>query len=353
VQISDDGRFVVFVSEASNLVPSDANGYADVFLFDRQSGVKTLVSRAPDGTQGDARSVQPALSAGASHVVFVSLADNLSPGDNNGMSDIYLYDRQGETLELISVDSNGQQANSTSKYPAISAGGRYVVYQTTSTNLAPDDHNNMFDIFLRDRQKGVTELISRNKQGTVGNMESQRPSISNDGRYVTFESWASDLVDGDENYNSDVFVADRQTGSMEIVSIGSDGQQADHVNGGAVISGDGRYVAYSSLASNLVANDGNQLFDVYLRDRLSGDTQLVSINVNGQAADGVSISPSLAAAGSYIAFDSVAADLVANDTNGHVDVFIFNTPIPTETAQHIVYMPYMVSSSNHLTPSHP
>lgn len=342
VQISDDGRFVVFVSEASNLVGTDANGHADVFLYDRQSGVTELVSRAPDGTQGDAPSVQPALSSGAHFVAFVSLADNLSPNDKNGVSDVYLYDRQEGTLELISVGSDGRQADDTNKYPTISASGRYVAYQSKSTNLMPDDDgNNMFDIFLRDRQEGVTELISRNVQGTAGNMESQRPSISNDGRYVAFESWASDLVEGDENYNSDVFVADRLTERIEIVSVSSDGRQADHVNGGAVISGDGRYVAYSSLAGNLAVNDGNQLFDVYLRDRVRSETQLVSMNANGQAGNGVSISPSLTTAGTYIVFDSVATDLVSDDTNGRFDVFIFSTPAPVGTAQYSVFLPLM------------
>ena len=338
--ISRDGRYVVFVSEASNLVASDSNGYADVFLFDRESGQIRLVSVAADGTQGDERSLQPAITADGRYVSFVSLAENLSEDDDNDVSDVYVYDGDSGSLEMVSVNNDGEQSNATSKHAAISADGRYVVYQSKATNLVTGDGNNMYDIFLRDRQQGVTELVSRNLEGGVGNLESQRPSIADDGRFVVFESWANDLVAQDENYQSDVFVADRQAGSMELVSVGNDGQQADHVNGGATISGDGRYVAFSSLAGNLVTNDGNQMFDVYVRDRLFGDTRLISIGLNGQAGSGASISPSLSVSGNYIVFDSVATDLVVNDSNERVDVFVFNAPGAAGTASQTIYLPF-------------
>jgi Tol biopolymer transport system component len=340
--ISADGRFVVFVSEASNLVSGDTNGYEDVFLYDRQTGVTNIVSVAADGTQGDNRSLQPAISADGRFVAFVSLADSLADGDENGMSDIYVYSRETGRLELVSVASDGSAADDTSKHPAISADGRYVAFQSKATNLAEDDRNNMYDIFLRDRQAGVTELISRNTEGRVGNMESQRPSISANGRFVAFESWASDLVVGDENYWSDVFVADQETGVMEMVSVSSAGQQADDVNGGAVISADGRYVAFASLAGNLVPNDRNEMFDVYLHDRDEKSTRLISVNVNGWAGSGPSISPSLTSAGNYIVFDSVATDLVLNDKNERVDVFVFNAPAASETVQYSLYLPLAV-----------
>lgn len=336
--ISSDGRFVAFVSEASNLVENDSNGYADVFLYEVESGRMSLVSAAPDGTQGDDRSLQPSISEDGRFVSFVSLADNLHDGDRNEVSDIYVYDRDEGQLELVSVDGQGNSANHHSKHAVISGNGRYVVYQSMSSNLADVDDNNMWDIYLRDRQVGVTELISRSIDGQAGSMESQRPSISADGRYVAFESWATDLVAGDENYYSDVFVVDRHTGEVELVSVGSEGQQANHVNGGAVISANGRYVAFSSMAGNLVPNDHNQMYDVYMRDRRSNRTQLISINVNGQAGGGASISPAVTAAGTYIVFDSGAADLVSNDTNERIDVFVFNTPA-ADVAPHVVHLP--------------
>lgn len=337
-KISSDGRYVAFVSEASNLIPGDNNGYADVFLYEVESGEIRLVSVAEDGVQGDDRSLQPSISGDGRFVAFVSLADNLHEGDSNGVSDVYLFDRDKEQLEPISVDDDGAQANHHSKHAAVSGDGRYVAYQSMATNLVDVDGDQMWDIYVRDRQKGHTELISRNLEGRAGSLDSQRPSLSADGRYVVFESWADDLVVDDHNYFSDVFVMDRQTGEIELASVATDGQQADDVNGGAVISADGRYVTFSSMAGNLVENDDNQMFDVYLRDLHKGRTQLISISVDGQAGGGTSISPALTAAGTYIVFDSGAEDLVLNDTNRRIDVFVFNTQA-AESGQYRVHLP--------------
>lgn len=341
--ISSDGNRVVFVSEASNLVASDTNDVADVFLYERENGALHRISVGVDGVQGDDRSLQPAISADGAFVAFVSLADSLSEDDDNGFSDIYVYDAAHKRLELVSVTNDGQQADGTSKHPAISADGRYVVYQSRAANLAGVDNNQMYDIFLRDRQEGRTELVSYTAQGDVGNFESQRPSISDDGRFVAFESWASNLVEGDGNNFSDVFVTDRVAGKVEMVSVSNDGKQADHVNGGAVISGDGRYVAYSSMAGNLVANDANGMFDVYMRDRVLASTSLVSVNLRGEAANGTSISPSLTAGGNNVVFDSLAADLVTNDTNGRLDVFIFRGVMADNSGHSTLYLPLMVN----------
>lgn len=340
--ISRDGRFVVFVSEASNLTAGDDNGYADVFLYERDSGRTRLVSVAADGTQGDNRSLQPALSGDGRFVTFVSLAENLIEDDQNGVSDIFVYNVESGALELASINSDGEQADDTNKHAALSADGRFVVFQSKAANLAAGDHNGMYDIFLRDRLEGVTELVSRGLYGGAGNSESQRPSISDDGRLVVFESWANDLVEGDANSRSDVFLADRQAGLMELMSVSNDGEQADHVNGGAVISGDGRTVAFSSLAGNLAPNDDNKMFDVYVRDRVQGDIRLVSLNLNGEAGSGSSISPSLTASANFIVFDSVATDLVSNDDNGRVDVFIFNAPEPEGTASEMLFLPLVL-----------
>lgn len=340
--ISNDGRFVAFVSEATNLVEGDENGFSDVFLYERERGAIRLVSESQDGVQGDNRSLQPAISANGRFIAFVSLAQSLGANDENDASDIFIYDATHDSLELISVASDDRQAQDTSKYPAISSDGRFVVYQSKASNLAAGDHNNMYDIFLRDRQEDTTELISRGIQGNAGNMESQRPSISDDGRFIAFESWASDLVDGDANFQSDIFVVERDTGEAELISVSSLGSQANHVNGGAVISGDGRYVAFSSMAGNLVPNDGNRSFDVYVRDREFGQTQLVSMNLNGGAGNGTSISPALTAAGNNIVFDSLATDLVAGDRNEHIDVFVFYAPSMVETVQHSIYLPLVV-----------
>lgn len=341
-RISSDGRFVAFVSEASNLVVTDTNGYADIFLYDVESGQTRLVSMAANGTQGDDRSVQPSISGDGRFVAFVSLADSLHENDSNGVSDVYIYNRDEEQLELISVADDGAQADHHSKHAAISDDGRYVAFQSMATNLVDADDDQLWDIYLRDRLKAGTELISRNLEGRAGSMDSQRPSLSADGRYVVFESWADDLVADDDNFFSDVFVMDRHTGAIELASVANDGRQADDVNGGAAISADGRYVAFSSMAGNLVDNDYNQMFDVYVRDRYKGRTQLISVNVDGQAGGGVSISPALTAAGTFIVFDSGAEDLVLNDTNRRIDVFVFNTP-ESEPAQYHVHLPLLLT----------
>lgn len=339
--ISSDGRFVAFVSEASNLVPNDNNGYADVFLYEIESRQIRLVSAGTNGRQGNDRSLQPSISRDGRFVAFVSLADNMHEADRNGVSDVYVYDGDQERLELISVDNQGAQANHHSKHATISDDGRYVAYQSMATNLVDDDSDKLWDIYVHDRHEGVTELISRNLNGGAGSMDSQRPSISADGRYIAFESWADDLVAGDQNYFSDVFVMDRHTGEMELVSVSNDSQQANDVNGGAMISANGRFVAFSSMAGNLVPNDNNQVFDVYLRDRHTNRTQLISISVDGQAGGGVSISPALTATGSFIVFDSGAEDLVLNDTNQRIDVFVFNAPA-VDNAQYSVHLPVFV-----------
>lgn len=341
-QISRDGRVVVFVSEASNLTEGDDNGFADVFIYERESEQIRMVSVGHDGAGGNGRSLQPALAANGRFVAFVSLAENLVAGDENGASDVFVYDAQSGALELASVNDVGEQANDTNKYAAISADGRFVAFQSKATNLAAEDGNLIYDIYLRDREQELTTLISRGVEGGAGNMESQRPAISDDGQIVVFESWASNLVEADANFWSDVFVLDRASGRMELASVGDGDQQADDVNGGAVVSGDGRFVAFSSLAGNLVDNDQNQMFDVYVRDRARGETRLVSVNLYGEAGSGASISPSLTAGGSTIVFDSVAMDLVANDDNRRADVFVFNGPAPVGTTTPVVYLPLMV-----------
>lgn len=339
--ISRDGQFIVFVSEANNLVADDTNDYEDVFVYDRQRGTTARISVGHAGQQGNDRSLQPSISGDGRFVAFVSLADNLLPEDNNGMSDIFVYDRLNEALELTSVGSDGQRANHTSKYPVISAGGRYVAFQSKAANLVSGDDNSMYDIFVHDRREGVTELISRSTSGGAANFESQRPSLSADGRYVAFESWADDLVDEDTNSYSDVFVVDRQTGAVELISVNNEGAQANDVNGGTVLSDDGRYVAFSSRADNLSSSDNNQLFDVYVHDRRGAETSLISLGLDGQAGNGTSISPSLTTSGTYVVFDSVAGDLVADDTNNRVDVFVFDALAGVEYT-HVINLPLLL-----------
>ena len=216
--ISADGRYVAFISSASNLVDGDTNGFADVFVRDRKTGTIERVSLADDGTQANASSALPEISADGRYVAFRSTASNLVPGDTNGFTDVFVYDREIGTIERVSVAADGTQGDNHSHASSISADGRYVSFASSDSNLVSGDTNNRRDVFVRDRQAGTTERVSVANNGMQGNDDSMSPSISADGRYVAFWSGASNLVPGDTNGGSDIFVYDRQTHSIERVN---------------------------------------------------------------------------------------------------------------------------------------
>jgi Tol biopolymer transport system component len=321
--ISADGRYVAFESSASNLVSGDTNGFGDVFVRDRQTGVTTRVSVASDGTQGDSGSYAPAVSADGRYVAFASPASNLVSGDTNGFGDVFVHDRQTGVTTRVSVASDGTQGNDGPWAPAISADGRYVAFASCASNLVSGDTNGSDDVFVHDRQMGVTTRVSVASDGTQGNDDSiDAPAISADGRYVAFQSFASNLVSGDTNgFYEDVFVHDRQTGSTARVSVASDGTQGDNASLSPTISADGRYVAFDSRASNLVSEDTSGFGDVFVHDRQTGATTHVSVASDGMQGDNASGSPAISADGRYVAFDSWAGNLVSGDTNGFGDVF--------------------------------
>ena len=254
--ISWDGLHVAFESDASNLVLGDAWGFKDAFVHDRLTGNTKLVSKDSSGNQGYGASTTVSVSEDGNYVAFVSYASNLVPDDTNGVSDIFVRDRQASTTERVSVDSSGNEGNGHSQDPSISGDGRYVAFSSYATNLVPGDSNGV-QIYVHDRQTGATEQVSVDASGNAGNDDSNGPSISGDGRYVAFYSDATDLVPGDTNGRSDVFVHDRQTGTTERVSVDSSGNQGSSHSLSPSISVDGRYVAFHSKASNLVPGDTN------------------------------------------------------------------------------------------------
>lgn len=339
--LSADGRFIAYESLADNLAEGDDNQTWDIYLYDHQTDSTTWVSRGLEGAAGNDQSVTPVLSDNGRFLVFVSLASNLVPDDTNGKSDVFLYDHALGTLQRVSVSSTGEQANGTNRYATISGNGRYVAYQSMASNLASGTAGGYYNIFGYDRISGETMLISRTPAGIAGNDESQRPALSTNGRYITFESWASDLVRDDNNNYSDVFVFDRGMSTMELASVNTAGQQANHVSGTAAISGDGRFVSFASLAYNLTPYDENYCYDIYVHDRQTGATWLVSADEDGRTANGSSISPALSASGRHIVFDSLASNLVSGDDNAHVDVFMLEqvAPIPGALSY---YFPLMV-----------
>ena len=193
------------------------------------------------------------------------------------------------TTTRVSVRSNGTQGNDFSAEASISATGRFVAFDSPASNLVSEDTNNTIDVFVHDRKTGQTTRVSVASDGTQGNEFSDAPSISASGRYVAFFSLASNLVSGDTNGTGDVFVHDRKTGQTTLVSVASDGTQA---NGGSVhasISANGRYVAFQSEASNLVSGDTNNTIDVFVHDRVTGQTTLVSVHSNGTQGNDLSL----------------------------------------------------------------
>jgi Tol biopolymer transport system component len=321
--ISADGRYVAFASYASNLVPGDTNGVMDVFVHDRLTGQTTRVSVASDGTQGNGESRYPSISADGRYVAFMSYASNLVPGDTNGKADVFVHDRLTGQTTRVSVASDGTQGNGDSwGWPSISADGRYVAFESSASNLVPGDTNGRADIFVHDRLTGQTTRVSVASDGTQGNNSSVWPSISADGRYVAFMSYASNLVPGDTNGALDIFVHDRLTGQTTRVSVASDGTQGNGYSWDSSISADGRYVAFESWASNLVPGDTNGKQDIFVHDRLTGQTTRVSVASDGTEGNNNSGWPSISADGRYVAFHSDASNLVPGDTNGRADVFV-------------------------------
>ncbi|MGB6836460.1 MAG: signal peptidase I [Dehalococcoidia bacterium] len=320
--ISADGRFVAFVSAAGNLVPDDTNGQSDVFVHDRQTGATERVSVDSAGNQANASSDTPAISADGRFVAFVSAAPNLVPDDTNAESDIFVHDRETGITTRLSVDSEGNQADGSSHAPAISADGRFVAFVSAASNLVPGDTNAESDVFVHDRQTGITERVSVDSNNNQADASSTSPAISADGRFIAFESAASNLVPDDTNGESDVFVHDRQSGATKRVSVDSDDSQADGSSTSPAISADGRFVAFESKARNLVPRDFNRDQDVFVHDRQTGATERVSVSSAGKQSSAPTSAPAISADGSFVAFHAGHANLVPGDTNRFLDVFV-------------------------------
>jgi Tol biopolymer transport system component len=320
--ISAHGRYVAFTSAASTLVTGDTNNGLDVFVHDRQTGTTTRVSLGLNGNQANGSSQEPSISPGGRYIAFYSGASNLVRGDTNRASDVFVYDRQTGTTSRVSLRSNGNQANRNSYTPSISADGRYVAFYSRATNLVRGDTNRASDVFVYDRQTGTTSRVSLRSNGNQANRNSSVPSISGNGRYVAFYSNASNLVRGDTNAKFDAFVHDRQTGTTRRVSVSSNGNQGNGQTWSAAISGNGRYVAFYSNASNLARGDTNAKFDAFVHDRQTGTTRRVSISSNGNQGNRSSYFPSISGDGRYVAFFSGASNLVRGDTNSRFDVFV-------------------------------
>lgn len=347
--ISADGRFIAFGSDATNLIDIDLNGRRDIFvhdrdpdangIFDEGNGTTVLASRGTFGQRGDLDSRRPAISGDGRYVAFRTSATTLLTLDTNGVDDILVYDLIDGTTVRVSVANGGVQATGGhSDRPAISSNGRFVAFYSDANNLVPSDQptfdpllcpgcTGVRDVFVHDRDpdenaffdegNGITTRVSLSSSGTAGNAASTRPTISDDGRYVAFRSAATNLVAGDTNQAEDIFLRDRTTSTTVRLNVDANGAETVGVgpaSGRASVSEDGRYVAFFSAADDLVPNDTNMAEDVFVRDRRTGETVRVSVNSSGVQGNGKSNRPSISAAGRYIAFYSDASNLVGGDS---------------------------------------
>ena len=331
--ISADGHVIVFSSLANNLVPGDTNNLEDVFVVDTKLNTIELVSQGIDGP-GDGPSTFPKISADGRFIVYQSLATNILGLDNHGVPDIFVYDREQNATILVSLNRDGEPPNGASITPDISEDGRVVAYASRATDLVDEPTNGAFEqIYVIDLDQQLTQLVSVSTAGRAGNGISFLPDLSRNGSQVAFKSEAFNLVPNDTNGVPDVFVRDRTNSTTQRVSVDSFGNQSNSLSGGPGISGDGRFVAFASFASNLVPEDGNGQSDVFVYDRFppnrpQGQIAIVTVGFNGQPPNnGVSDFPvTMSSDGRWIGFASAASNLVPNDLNNDVDAFLACNP---------------------------
>ncbi|MBI5870371.1 MAG: PD40 domain-containing protein [Actinobacteria bacterium] len=339
--ISGSGRYVAFESRATDLVSGDTDELSDIFVKDAETGATTMVSTDSAGAAVYSESIRPSISTDGRFVTFTSDSPDLVAGDTNGVSDVFLKDTQTGVTTRISTDSSGVQANSYGFYSAISGDGRYVAFESDADNLVADDTNQATDIFVKDTLTSVTARVSTDSSGNqatrtdtpwFGNSINMAPTISHDGRYVAFQSFAENLAAGDANGCWDIFIKDTVTGGTTIVSTDTAGFQSNFHSYYPSISADGRYLAFESWSNNLVAGDTNYSSDIFQKDILTGVTMRVSTSSSGDQGayntpflGGGSFTPTISADGRYVTFISEAANLAPGDVNRERDIFVKDT----------------------------
>jgi Tol biopolymer transport system component len=382
--LSLDGRRVAYQSLATNLVANDTNSTLDVFVGDWPSGTNRLVSVRPDGlSSGNRPSRNPMINADGRYVVFQSDASNLVPNDTNGFTDIflrdldmgttipvsfhtdpvqelqghcvnpvispdgrwiafeclnilYLWDAQSRLCTLISVGGDGAESgNGTSHSPQISEDGQRIAFVSDATNLVPGVSNSVPQIYLRNLKTGITTLVSVTRTGTGNRRYADFPAMTPDGSCVAYSSLDNDLVADDQNSAEDVFVWDAMSGATELISTHAPGNESTTAAGASMMghhsmSADGRWMVFVNNASDLTPNGAGSEAKVFARDLWTGKIELVSVNTNGEASSlGPSLSPVISANGRYVAFMSAASDLTPNDTNGTYDIFVRDLELGT------------------------
>jgi Tol biopolymer transport system component len=315
--LSADGRYLAYG------VWLDDSGW-QVQVCRRAGLACSTASVDPRGRPGNGASGGPTLSADGRYLAFYSVASDLVAGDTNDAADLFVLDRQTNRIRRVSINSAGQQGNGDSSVGTISASGRYVVFSSVATNLVAGDTNRAEDVFVRDLRFGTTHRISLGQGGRQADSTSGQDTsvVSSDGRFIAFTSYAGNLVPGDTSTGTDVFVRSLRFGTTYRVSVSSAGEQADNESMAAAISSDGRFIAFTSTATNLVPGDTNHASDVFIRDLRFGTTRRVSLGAGGRQGDYDSTSAVLSADGRYVAFSSAASNLMPGESNSVAAAFV-------------------------------
>lgn len=321
--MTPDGRFALFSTDRPGLVTGDTDGRYDLFVRDIAAGTTVRLRTGVGGalSEGGGGPFETAISADGRYVSFVSSATNLLPGGSSGQH-VYVHDRRDGTTVQADRGRAGEQADDSSNGGEIAANDRFATFESQAGNLVVSDTNGKIDVFLRDLAAGTTAIVSVGEGGAESRGTSFNPRVSGDGRFVAFSSTASNLVAGDTNNRIDVFVRDMHAGVTQRVSVGSAEKQANRRSYLMDISTNGRYVVFFTDATNLGSlPDTNRDADVYVRDLVEQTTRWVSVGRNGTSANGLSIDATVASNGT-VAFGSRASNLVRNDTNGYDDTFV-------------------------------
>jgi Tol biopolymer transport system component len=329
--ISDDGRFSVFISSSPQLIPNDVNSTRDLFIYDREAK-KLEIVRGNSGEQPNSWALSATISGDGRFVAFFSYATNLIPGASDlckfGCINLYVYDRHTKQTMLANRSSQGRLINVSHNnviydQPVLSRDGRFIAFRSEHA-LSPKDNNHSDDIMLRDLKTGVTQALSVDHAGRSGLDQSISPSISQDGRYVSFVT-ASQLVPDDQNDTYDVYLREVQLQRTTLITRGPLHAPTNAGSTEAVISQDGRHIAFRSWASNLVPGDINQEPDIFLYDTVTGSTRCVSApRQAGVQANDASYNPDISGDGRFVVYASRATNLVRVDTNDELDIFIYD-----------------------------
>jgi Tol biopolymer transport system component len=304
------GDIVAFSSDSTNLVAGDTNGRSDIFVRDLNTGITTRVSVSTGGSEGIWDSWNPKISADGNLVVFITRSA-LEPGDTNNKSDVYLHDRSTGVTSRANLAHDGSEPNDDTYGPIISPDGTHVAFFSQASNLVPGDTNGLEDVFVRDITSNHIEIVA----------PGWWPALSADGRYVAFVAIYNIAVE-DNNPFPDIYLYDTQTQGFEFISITHFGGGANNWSDSPAISWNGDRIAFESEAGDLVPGDNNGTSDIFVRRRGAGTTELVSRSVTGGQGNGFSSLPHLSSTGRFVCYTSQSDNLVPNDTNDYADAFV-------------------------------